>query len=90
MCGQLITLGDYTDCAFTELDRAICLANDRDATGAGTQAMSTLLSLSEAQRQGIIALRAREVADVLPDAPQAPLAVRELRDVPKLPNRPEG
>lgn len=87
---RLITPGDYTDRAFTELDRAICLAHDRDATGAATQAMTTLLSLSEAQRQGIIALRAREVADALPNAAQAPPAVRELRDMLKLPNRPEG
>ena len=58
--------GDYTDWALTRLDRASCLAYAGDASAAIVYATETLSGLREEQRQGIIALRGRQLVHALP------------------------
>jgi hypothetical protein len=64
---ELCAPGDYTDWAMTRLDRAMCLAYEGDASEALTYSTETLTSLTEPQREGIIALRGYEVLDALPE-----------------------
>lgn len=78
---QLCPRSDYTDWAMTRLDHARCLADDGDAAGAVSYASKTLADLSGQQRQGIIALRGREIMNGLPERYQAVPAVRELREL---------
>jgi hypothetical protein len=63
---ELVMPGDFMDEAFTQLDRAMCLAKDGDAATAVAHTTHTLLSLTESQRQGIIGLRARQIVEALP------------------------
>ena len=65
---ELCPPGDYTDWAMTRLDRAACLAQGGDAPAAVTYAIETLTGLSAEQRQGIIAVRGRELVRALPGA----------------------
>ena len=78
---QLCPRSDYTDWAMTRLDHARCLADDGDAAGAVSYASKTLADLTGQQRQGIIALRGREIVNGLPERYQAVPAVRELREL---------
>jgi hypothetical protein len=86
----LVPASDFMDRAFTQLDRAVCIARDGDAAGASGQALDTLLGLTKAQRAGIITSRARQLVAALPPQRQALRPVRELRDVLALPTNPEG
>ena len=78
---ELVAPGDFMDRAFTQLDRAMCLASDDDAAGATTYARDSLLSLSSVQRQGIIAGRAGEVLRALPPAQWTLPPARELHEL---------
>jgi hypothetical protein len=69
------------DRAFTELDRAVCLATDGNTRDAATQALDTLNQLSDEQRQGIITGRARQLVSGLPKQHQLPTALRDLHDL---------
>ena len=53
------------DRAFTQLDRAEYLARDGNPAAAATQALDTLVGLTDAQRQGIIDGRARQLVQSL-------------------------
>ncbi|HMC09361.1 MAG TPA: helix-turn-helix transcriptional regulator [Actinomycetota bacterium] len=86
----LLPAGDFMDRALTELDRAVCLARDGDASAAASGALDTLLRLSEQQRQGIISRRAEQLVAALPRQGQAPAPARELRDLLIIPARTEG
>ena len=72
---------DYTDRALTQLDRASCLVFDGDVAGALQHATTTLADLTDTQRAGIIAGRARELIGTLPRAQRALPAVGEIRDL---------
>jgi tetratricopeptide (TPR) repeat protein len=78
---QICAPGDYTDWSMTRLDRASCLANSGDAADGITYAIETLTNLTESQRQGIIAARAREVVNDLPRAQKGLPVARDLRDL---------
>jgi hypothetical protein len=78
---ELVVPGDFMDETFTQLDRAMCLAQDGDAATAVAHTTQTLLNLTGSQRQGIIGLRARQVVEALPVQEQSLVAVRELDDL---------
>jgi DNA-binding XRE family transcriptional regulator len=78
---QLCPRSDYTDWALTRLDHASCLACDGDTSDAVSYATQTLNDLNAQQRQGIIALRGREIVAALPPRYQAAPAVRELAEL---------
>ena len=82
---ELVAPDDFMDRAFTRLDRAMCLATEGDATEASSYARDTLLELSEPQRLGIIAGRARQIVAAMPSATRTLPAVRELNDLLMLP-----
>ena len=72
---------DYTDRALTHLDRATCLVHEEDFSEAAAHAVRTLTALTEAQRSGIITLRARDVLTALPTEAMALPAARDLREL---------
>jgi hypothetical protein len=72
---------DYTDRALTQLDRATCLVHEEDFSEAAAHAVRTLTALTDAQRSGIITLRARELMAVLPAEVLALPAGRDLREL---------
>jgi len=72
---------DYTDWALTRLDRATCIARQGDPVTAVAYAIDTLAQLGTEQRQGVITLRATELARALPTAFQSASAARELNDL---------
>lgn len=78
---DLCPASDYMDRTLTLLDRADCLAHDHELDGAIVYLMDALEPLSERQRQGIIAARARTTLRTLPSRQQALPAVRELHDL---------
>lgn len=78
---ELVAPTDFMDRAFIRLDRAMCLATEGDATEASSYARDTLLDLSEAERQGIITGRARQIVAAMPSAARTLPAVRELNDL---------
>jgi tetratricopeptide (TPR) repeat protein len=82
---ELVAPGDYMDRSFTLLDRAACLVGEGDVSAAASYATDTLLGLSEAQRQGIISLRAQQIFDGLPHRQQSLPTVQGLRDLLTLP-----
>lgn len=82
---QLIPAADFMDRAFTQLDRAVCMAAEGDARGAATQALSALTQLSDEQRQGIIVGRARQLVAGLPEQRQVSAPVRDLHDLLMIP-----
>jgi hypothetical protein len=73
------------DPALIRLDRASCLAHDGDTTAAMDCATDALAGLTEAQRTGLIALRAHQIVDAVPRKMQSLRAVREFRDLLMLP-----
>jgi transcriptional regulator with XRE-family HTH domain len=77
----LVAPGDFMDEAFTQLDRAMCLAKGGDVATAVAHTTHTLLSLTAPQRTGIIGLRARQIVEALPLQTQGSVAVRELDDL---------
>lgn len=78
---ELCPPGDYTDWALTRLDRAYCLSYDGDAAAAVAYAAETLTQLRTVHSQGIIALRARELARAFPAGYRASPAVREFENL---------
>ncbi len=72
---------DYTDRALTHLDRATCLVHEEDFSEAAAQAVRTLTALTDAQRSGIITLRARDLLAALPTDALALPAARDLREL---------
>jgi len=68
---ELVAPSDFMDRAFTQLDRAICLVIDGDASSAARHAHDTLLRLSNAERQGIITGRAQQLLHAMPSREQA-------------------
>jgi hypothetical protein len=87
---ELCPRSDYTDWAMTRLDHARCLVDGGDAAGAVSYASRTLADLSGQQRQGIIALRGREIVNGLPERYRAVPAVRELRELTMSAEPPEN
>jgi DNA-binding XRE family transcriptional regulator/tetratricopeptide (TPR) repeat protein len=84
---SLCPASDYMDRAMTWLDRAHCLAYDGNVTAAVVVMEETVTPLSDQQRQGIIALRVREIVSSLPPKHLALPAVQDLHDL--LPPSPE-
>lgn len=82
---ELIPGNDYMDRTLTNLDRAVCLAHDRDSRHAIAHAAVALTGLSEQQREGIITSRARELLRAVPAPHRALPAVREFSDLLALP-----
>jgi tetratricopeptide (TPR) repeat protein len=78
---ELCTRGDYTDWALTRLDRATCLTHMGDMASGLTYAAETLNSLTQPQRQGIIAIRGHGILRELPSGEQKRHEARELRDI---------
>jgi Helix-turn-helix domain len=87
---KLVAPGDYMDRAFTRLDRAACLVNDGDMPAAASYLSETLLGLTEAQRHGIIALRAQQILETVPRQQLVLPTIRDLEDLlPPSPNDKE-
>jgi hypothetical protein len=82
---ELVAPADFMDRAMARLDRAMCLAIEGDAPAASAYARDTVLDLSDAQREGIITGRARQILAVLPSATRTLPPVRELHDLLMLP-----
>lgn len=78
---SLCPANDYMDRAMTRLDRAHCLAYDGDVTAAVVVMEEAVTPLSDQQRQGIIALRVREIVSILPPKYRALPAVQDLHDL---------
>jgi hypothetical protein len=78
------------DRAFTQLDRAVCLARDGDPAAATSHALDTLLSLTDEQREGIIAGRAQQLVQSLPRQLQALSPAQEICDLLMLPTDRKG
>jgi hypothetical protein len=87
---QLVAPNDYMDNAFTRLDRAVCLARDGDASLAASSAADALLALTDAQRQGIITVRAQQVIQAIPNSGRALAPVRDLHDLLQMREEPKG
>jgi hypothetical protein len=71
---------DFMDRSLTRLDRASCLAHDRDTIGALTYATETLVALDDRQREGIITLRSFDLLIDIPAEQRALPAARELHE----------
>jgi tetratricopeptide (TPR) repeat protein len=78
---ELCQPDDYTDWALTRLDRAACLARQGDPLAAAGYAAVTLGELGTGQRQGLITVRATELAKALPPTCQSAPAIRELKEL---------
>lgn len=78
---SLCPASDYMDRSMTQLDRANCLAHDGDISGAVTILMQAATALTDQQRQGIIATRARGTIAILPPRYRAMSTVRDLHDL---------
>jgi transcriptional regulator with XRE-family HTH domain len=78
---ELVAPGDYMDKAFTQLDRAACLVKGGDVPAGASYLAKTLLGLTEAQRQGIISLRAQQIVETVPRQQVALPAIRDLQDL---------
>jgi DNA-binding transcriptional regulator YiaG len=87
---ELVAPADFMDRSFTQLDRAMCLAVEGDATGAAVHARDTLLRLSAAERQGIICGRAQQIVHALPSRQRALSPVKELSDLLVVDTQEEG
>jgi Domain of unknown function (DUF4062) len=72
---------DYTDRTLTQLDRATCLVHEEEFSEAAAYAVRTLTTLTEAQRRGIITLRARDLLSALPTQALALPAARDLQEL---------
>jgi DNA-binding XRE family transcriptional regulator len=82
---ELVASVDFMDRAFTQLDRAMCLAIDGDTSGAATCTLDTVQGLSEPERQGIINGRARQIIAALPAGERALPLVQDLHELLMLP-----
>lgn len=69
--------GDYLDRALVRLDRAACHIHLGDLDTAMDQTVSTLLSLTAAERGGLVVARARQVVASVPPAHRRLPAVRD-------------
>lgn len=79
---QLVAPEDFMDRVFICLDRAMCLTESGDISGAASYALETLTAISAGQRRGIIAGRAREVLGKFSETDQRSLpAACDLRDL---------
>jgi hypothetical protein len=78
---ELALDADYTDRTLTHLDRAICLVQDGDVSGASSYATNALGDITPAQRKGIIEARARELIRAVPSRALALPAVRDFREI---------
>lgn len=78
---ELIPPADYTDLVFVHIDRATCLVKEGDAGGAATYLVEKLMPLSEQQRRGIIALKARELVHALPPVERGRSEVADLEEL---------
>ena len=65
---ELCPPDNYADWAMTRLDRAQCLIHAGDVTSGLEYANETVTTITAAQRQGIIALRGREIMKTLPES----------------------
>lgn len=78
---RLVAPGDFMDEAFTQLDRAMCLAKGGDTASAVAHTSDTLLNLTQSQRHGIIGLRVRQIVAALPVQAHTQPAVLVLDDL---------
>ncbi len=78
---SLCPASDYMDRTMTRLDQAHCLAYDGDVTGAVAVMAEAMTPLNDQQRQGIIAVRAREIIAILSSNYRTLPAVRDLHDL---------
>jgi len=78
------------DRTMTQLDRAHCLAYDGDVTGAVAVTVEAMTPLNDQQRQGIIAVRVREIIAILSSKYRTLPAVRDLHDLLPLSPEPKG
>jgi hypothetical protein len=65
----------------TRLDRAQCLIRAGDVTSGLEYASETVTTITPAQRQGIIALRGREILKTLPDGEKKRPVARSLDEL---------
>lgn len=77
---DLYPADDYLDRALVRLDRAACFVHLGDLDTAMDQAISTLLSLTSAQRSGLVTGRARQVVASVPPAHRRLPSVRDAVD----------
>ena len=85
---ELYPDSDYLDRTLVQLDRAICVANDGDPTGAIAHATEALTSCSEDERRGLLTARGREFLRMFPGT--AFPARRDLRELLMTTSSPEG
>lgn len=78
---ELCPSHDYMDRTLARLDRASCLACDGHVSDAMNYATQTLTSLTDQQREGIIALRSSEVVNAVPERDRDQPPVRNFRDL---------
>ncbi len=77
LCGS----DNYTDWAMTRLDHAQCLIYADEITEGLNYASETIAGLAEQKRGGIISLRARTVAQAVPERARNLPAARNLREL---------
>ncbi|KJE20110.1 Helix-turn-helix protein [Frankia torreyi] len=85
---DLYPTGDYLDRTLIHLDRADCLIHDGHIIEGVAHAADVFLKLPPQHRSGLIAQRARELAQMIPPRHQALPAVRDLGEVLALPAEP--
>jgi tetratricopeptide (TPR) repeat protein len=78
---QLCAPDNYADWAMTRLDRAQCLINAGDITSGMEYASETIVTISPAQRRGIITLRGREIVEALPEDKRKNPAARNFHEL---------
>jgi tetratricopeptide (TPR) repeat protein len=78
---SLVPRSDFLDRTLVHLDMAACHARDGDVQQALTIASNALQHLSAEQRQGLVALRGREILRSLPQQQRELPAVRDFRDL---------
>lgn len=77
---ELYSEENYLDRALVQLDRAQCYVQDGEVSSAVELAMATFLALEPSQAQGMIAIRVRDMLNLLPRGAQSGPAVLELRE----------
>ncbi len=78
---ELCPSDNYADWAMTRLDRAQCLIHAGDVTSGLEYANETVTTITAAQRQGIIALRGREIMKTLPESEKKRAAARSFEEL---------
>jgi len=81
---------DYLDRALVKLDRASCLTQDGDPAASLDYATDALASLNDAERQGLLTVRGREVFHQLPAAARNLPAGRAFHDLLMITAASEG